>query len=318
MSFQIGELVFLQPLWLLLSAVLLIAAVFIKVSQQRSAWQKVISAPVYHYLRGTEQDLRRYDLALIIAAIAAASLSQPVTRISSDDSWSHSTGWIAVADVSRSMTLTDVVPSRLSALRESLAVLSQQAGARPIALVLYAGDAFLVAPPALDHTVFNEHATLLNHGLIPTEGSNLARALSLTSSIVQESQLLQARVFVLTDTGGMTKSSLSAARFLAKAGHQLDVLVFGSTASTMSDPDNTTETAVDIEGAAKLAEAGGGKSIQTSRFGTMDYSPLHLSSGARASTHSTLKALMWRQQSHWLLLLAIPLLLWLYKRERLA
>ena len=197
---------------------------------------------------------------------------------------------------------------------------------------MFSGDAFLVAPPAFDRSVFIEHTALLEHGLIPIEGSNLARALSLATSVVEESQFRKARVFVLGDSGGISKSSIAAARFLADAGHRVDMLAFGS--STISETENRDEikpasssaswsqqqgtgnqTFVDWKQVRELSNAGNGISVRANSFGVVDYDQLDLDKHSTASTHAELKSLVWQEQSHWLLLVGIPLLLLLFRQE---
>lgn len=331
-TWQLGDWVILQPIWLLPALLLLIASFVWRRRRSSSDWRDVLSPAMFDYLGAGSQSKPRWNLPLLIAAIAAASLSQFALRQSDDETWRHSTGWVVVADVSRSMTLNDTVPSRLAAMRESLAVLSREAAARPIALVLFAGDAFLVAPPAFDRSVFDEHAALLEHGVIPVEGSNLTRALSLAASIIEDSQFLQARVFVLGDSGGVGNSSLAAARFLGDAGHRIDMLVFGSSsdavlASTTESaangigdswsqlPAGADEISVQWESVLALAKAGRGRAVRANSFGVIDYGPLTLNRQSSASTHDGLKTLVWREQSHWLLLAGIPLMLLLFRQE---
>jgi Ca-activated chloride channel family protein len=313
MSLQLGQIVFLQPLWLVLAAFLFSGALLFRIRRGSNDWSKVIAPPVLDFLGGRLRQYSRWNTALLAATLVAISLSQPVIRQSDDETWRHSTGWIVVADVSRSMTLADIVPSRISALRVALAEISETAGARPISLILYAGDAFLVAPPAFDKSVFNEHASLLEHGVLPTEGSNLARALSLATAVIEDSQFINARVLLLTDSGGITKSSLNAARFLADAGHQLDVLLFGAI-----DLAQANETTVDGDAANSLAESGNGRMVASDRFGVIDFSQLRLNDQADPSTHSELKSLVWRLQSQWLMFLILPLLLILFRDEMQA
>ena len=351
-AWQLGEWVVLRPLWLLPALLLLIGSVLWRQTSSHSHWRNVLSPALFRYLGAEQHRSTRWNLPLLLASLVTMSLSQPVLRQSDDDTWRHSIGWVAVADVSRSMTLNDTVPSRLAAMREAMAELSRQAAARPIALILFSGDAFLVAPPAFDRTVFNEHTALLEHGIIPVEGSNLTRALSLAGSVIEDSQFRQARVFVLGDSGGVGKSSIAAARFLGDAGHRVDMLVFGSSAPQpeSANPANASidtgesagasvgasvgassdesagatwsqargardETSVDWQQVQTLARAGQGQAVRANSFGVIDYAPLALDRQATASTHSELKSLVWREQSHWLLLLAIPLMLLLFHRE---
>lgn len=313
-TIQIGELVVLRPQWLLLAGTLMFAAIVFHRTATGNDWNKVLSAPVFRFLHGEQDSVQRWNLPLWCAAILCVALSQPVVRQAEDETWRHSIGWIAVVDVSRSMTLEDVVPYRLSAARQALAVLSRESSARPLAMIIYSGDAYLAAPPAFDKSVFNEHAALLAHGVIPAEGSNLARALSLASSVITDSQFVAARVFVLSDSGGISGGAMAAAAFLRSEGHRLDTLVFGNS-NNQAQSDQNLETGLHLQDALSLAEAGGGISIQTDHFGVLDYEMLQLHEQSSASTTSDLHALVWQDQSHWLLIVSIPLFLLLFVRE---
>ena len=310
-SLSLGPMVLLQPLWIIASVLLMLLAIRWNRRAETNDWQLVMSPAVYRFLSGHSSNQKGSNWLLWAASLIALCLTQPVVRQADDETWRHSIGWIAVMDVSRSMSLSDTVPSRLSAARQALAVLSEQSSARPIAMIIYAGDAFLVAPPAFDKSVFNEHAALMEYGIIESEGSNLTRALSLATSVVTDSGFVASRLFLLTDTGGINSSSIAAAAYLADNGHKLDVLVFGSEESI----EQTSPTSINSTLANDLAAAGDGVALFANGFGVIDYSPLSLTDESSASTHADLKALVWQDQSHWLLLLSLPLLLLQFRRE---
>lgn len=321
MTLSLASLTLMQPLWLIAAVVLVLLAVFWRFPKLNDHWHRVISDNVLTYLGGREHQMMRWDLALLMAAIVCVALAQPSFRQSSDDTWRHSIGWIVVADVSRSMTLNDTVPSRLSAAREALLTLSAAAGARPIAMILFSGDAYLVAPPAFDRSHFNEHAALLEHGVVPNEGSNLARALSLASSVIEESGFLQARVFVVGDSGGINPSSKAAVQHLTSGGHRTDVIAFGDTTLNAA-PDSTAgsqapnNVAVDLAASRSFASAGGGIVVQGNKFGVVNYNALKLHRDTDARTVSSLQSLVWKNQSHWILLLLLPLMLyWFWQHQ---
>lgn len=312
-NLSLGPVLLLQPVWLIAACVLALLAWRGSAYVANNNWRRVISPSVFEFLSRQSEQINNANWTLWVAVVVALCLTQPVIRTADDDTWRHSIGWIALVDVSRSMTLDDTVPSRLSAARQALSELSERSGARPIAMVIYSGDAFLVAPPAFDKSVFDEHAALLEHGVLETEGSNLARALSLATSIVTDSGFVAARVFVLTDTGGINANSISAAAYLADIGHTTDVLVFGTSKdSTLA----TSPTSVSSTLAQELATAGAGDLVFANSFGAIDYDRLSLSEQSNASTHANLKALVWKDQSHWLMLIALPLLLLQFRRER--
>lgn len=234
----------------------------------------------------------------------ALALTSPAKRKADENSFQHATGWIAVADVSRSMTLTDVAPSRITAMRDALAELTRKAGARPVALVIYSGDAFLVVPPIFDKTLLHEHIALLDHGIISHEGSNLTRALSLSTSVIDDSAFIRARIFVLSDGGGIGNSARAAARHLATAGHQVDMLLFGT-------QTEDAKTATDEKLAGTFTKAGAGRLLIANRLGEINLDQLKLTSDIEATQNADVLALYWQNQSHWILLVLLPVaLLW--------
>jgi len=303
-----SDLAFLRPLWLLVCLALIVVTILWRTSLSSTHWRKVIAKPVLNFLKSGSGRAKRIDLALMSAAIVALALSEPSVREYSSDTWRHSVGWIAVADVSRSMTLDDVAPNRMAAQRTALQALSDAAGTRSIALILFSGDAFLVVPPAFDRTIFNEHIARLEHGVIPVQGSNVARALSLASSVVSDSGILQARIFLLGDSGGTNRQSLAAARYLSESGHRLDLLLFGK-----NDP--LAEQPLDMPGAQKLAEEGGGMAVQSNSLGVIPLEQLQLSNGGDTESAGALQSLIWTSQSHWLLLLLLPIVLLMFRQR---
>lgn len=300
----------LYPLWLVPACALLLAWLLIK-RHQDDDWKRVITRSVLAYLKGgrTAKGTRR--LELLIAAILCAALTGPSVQAENPDTYRHSQGWIILADVSRSMTLNDVAPSRLSAMRNTALALSERAKANSTTLIVYAGDAFIVSPPSFDDRNIQQNITLLEHGIVPVEGSNLARALSLALSVIEGSQLVNARLFVLSDTGGFNNRSDAAVSRLAQLGHRTDVILFGTESSDTAAP-------FDLLTAKSLANSGEGNILRADSIGQLNLDTLDLQSNIsdkRFLTQAGLTSIRWQNQSHWLLILLIPLLLWLFHRE---
>ncbi len=300
----------LHPWWLL-PAVLLFLAYLVIRSDNNSGWRRVIRPPVLKYLqRGqTVSSLRQH--ALLLAAIACTALSGPSLQVNDSKTYQHTQGWIVLADVSRSMTLTDTVPSRLSAMRGAAITLAERAMANSTTLIVYSGDAFVIAPPSFDSTHFKDNVNLLDYGTVPMDGSNLTRAFSLAWSVIDGSSMVNARLFVLTDTGGFNTRSDAAVARLASLGHRTDFILFGS--------DNTGNAApFDVDAANSMAASGGGLMLQADSIGNVNFSRLGLNSidtDNKLLTQTGITTLRWSNQSHWILLLAIPLMLFAFRRE---
>ena len=303
-----ATLTFLQPWWLL-PAALLLAAFLVTSEHTRNGWQRIINANVLKFLHGDIANSNR-DFGLLIAALACIALSSPSIPASGANTYQHSQGWIILADVSRSMTLTDIKPSRVSALRDTAIELATRASANSTTLILYAGDAFVVAPPSFDLANFTENANQIDYGVIPLDGSNLTRALSLAWSVIESSQLVNARLFILSDTGGFNTRSDAALSRLAANGHRADIILFGSEDSTNAAP-------FDLKAASQLAKSADGTIISADTLGQVDLSRLTLTmahTGNGVLTQTGITTLRWSNQSHWILLLVIPLLLLLFYR----
>lgn len=299
-------------------ALLLFAAIVLLILWRRqalfNAWQRILSSDVFDYLGGSASQ-RHASIPLLMAAGVALALSSPALKQTDGSAYQQSQAWILVVDVSRSMTLNDTVPSRLAAARTALATLAEAAGARAVALMVYAGDAFLVSPPAFDRQLIDEQIALLEHGIVPMEGTNLARALSLASSVMAESDLVQSRVFVLSDSGGSGRAAEAAAQHLASEGHRVDILLYGLADGTTA---STAQSAgvIDLSSAAAIARAGQGQLVEADALGQLDWDLLDLDRYNDPADLPELSGLHWHNQSHWLLLLLIPLWLWWWKEQR--
>ena len=300
----------LHPWWLLPAFIAMVAFAFIK-NHPDDDWRHVIRIPVLRFLQQGYFAKGKRHLELLVAAIVCVALSAPSLQVDNAETYRHSQGWILLVDVSRSMTLDDVVPSRLSAMRNTALELSARARANSTTLIVYAGDAFIVSPPSFDDASIQQSITLLNHGIVPLEGSNLTRALSLALSVIEGSQLVNSRLFVLTDTGGVNNRSDAVVSRLASLGHRTDVILFGNESVDNAAP-------FDLQATKSLASSGRGKLMRSDNLGQVNLGELDLQSNLSDNqllTSTGLSSIRWQNQSHWLLLLAIPLLLRLFYRQ---
>ncbi len=301
-------MIFQHPYWLLVSAFLFACAFIYRSAGLRSAWHKLMSKAVLNLLINHLPSKAFVNKLLLAAAIVAAALSSPSTRNPESDAFQHTDGWFLLADLSRSMTMTDVLPSRLAAMRNALTELTTASGAKATALIIYTADAFMVVPPSFDKQQLAQTAALLEYGVIEKDGSNLTRAISLAVSSIAESGMTQARVFVLNDTGGISNNAIAAAKFLSTQGHRLDLITFGN-----SEANNDANQQLDMELAQQLASTGGGKLVHADSLGAVDLSELSLNNDKVAVQNAAQRAIHWQNQSHWLLLLLLPLLPGIYR-----
>jgi len=300
----------LHPLWLL-PALLFLLAFFIVSKNNSRGWQQVINSRVLRFLKGDKNQLNRWHPGFLFAAIACVALSGPSIQADNGQTYRHTQGWLVLADVSKSMTLEDVTPSRLSAMRDTALKLVARAQANSTTLIVYAGDAFIVAPPSFDTANFMSNVNLLEYGMVPIDGSNVTRAFALALSVIEGTNLVNSRIFVLSDTGGFNTNANSAVSRLAQLGHRTDLILFGSDAS-----DNAS-VSFDLDVAQTMAKSGGGELVIADAIGKVNLAKLDLRSRGldnKLLTQSGITTLQWSSLSHWILLLCIPPLLLLFRR----
>ncbi len=104
---------------------------------------------------------------------------------------------IWLLDLSRSMTATDLKPDRATRVRWQLQQLLSRAKGERIALILYAGDAYLAMPPTRDHQALSLLLPDLRPDIMPLQGSNPARAVELAMKQLAPGE--QARLLLVTD-----------------------------------------------------------------------------------------------------------------------
>lgn len=305
-----GEpIIWLSPWWLIPAALLLVLACTRWFRVPVDSWHQLIAARVLALLRPVGSQ-RQWPLAMIAAAVTCVALAGPSVQASSESSLRHAQGWILMIDVSRSMGLSDIAPNRLSAAREAARQLIDLSGSRPVAMILYAGDAYLAGPVSFDKQHIKAFLNTLDPGVVPLAGSNLRRALSLAGSVIKQSGLLQARIFVLSDATGDLDKALPAAASIARAGHQVDVLTFAGTA-------NSPAGNADLNAAVQLARAGAGQAVVSDALGQVAWPVLQTDSSSWKGRFiaTPLQTLTTRNLSHWLLLLLIPLMLLMFLRR---
>lgn len=300
----------LMPL-LLIPALLCLIAFFVWRNRAGDDWAKVMSAPVLAWLRPAA-DASRFNFVWAALAIVFAALATPAIRAEDQNSYALDEGVLVVADVSKSMSLQDVSPSRIVAARSAILDISKRAGARPAALIAYAGDAYLLQPFASDRRQFDAFAAALDVGLIPVEGSNLDRALSLALSVIDQSGIGHARVVLVTDGGGFDVNTPALARRFASRGHELDI-------AFVAAPQTTAPVSADLGLIADTAAAGAGRLAGVNQSGVLDVERLALDAPylVRGETvQLSLRSTDWKNQSHYLLLLAVPFMLLVFRQVR--
>lgn len=166
-----------------------------------------------------------FSLAWIFLSGAAAS---PRWGTELTASRQEGSSVIFVMDVSRSMTASDILPSRLSFASRYASLLVEKMENVPCGVVLVKGDGVLALPLTLDHHIVLDLFSVLSPSMLTSPGSDIGKGVKKALASFPSNRAAS-RVIVLLTDGDETKSSLmEAARLVHSEGASLAVVGIGT------------------------------------------------------------------------------------------
>ena len=136
---------------------------------------------------------------------------------------------VVAMDVSNSMMATDVAPTRLDKAKQVVLSLCNRLKNDKIALVVFAGDAFLQMPMSADNVSVSMFLDDISTGMIPTQGTSIAEALNVSLGSFSTQKDVKRAVVVITDGEDHEGGVDDAIAALKKKGAQVFVMGVGST-----------------------------------------------------------------------------------------
>ncbi len=315
---------FLRPEWLW--GLLPLFGLFLLVARKGTTgqiWESVCDAHLLpHLLVGTEGTTRRLPLVLLgsgwIVAVCAlagpvwSQLPQPVFRAES--------ALVMVLDLSRSMDVQDVAPSRLTRAKHKILDMLKARKEGQSALVVYAGESFVVSPLTNDANTIVTLVQSLETELMPVQGSRTDLALQKAHELLQHVGQESGYVLLLTDGEG-DPATLKVVDKLRSLGVRVSVLGVGTvdgapipeTGGFLKDQDGAVVIPkLDIPSLQALAQAGGGyyATVTADDQDIRRVFPSDVPARARFSTTSEQRTTdLWREEGPWLVLLLLVLAL---------
>lgn len=315
----IAPLHFLRPWWLLgLLALPLIALWWQARAQRRSVWQDAVDAHLLpHLLDGADASPRRAWadwLALLAIAVALIALAGPSVRKAELPLWQTKAPLVIALDLSTAALTRDLPPSRLAQARAKIATLLRERSGGQVALVVYADDAYTVAPLTEDAANIALFLDALSPEVMPVDGARADRA------IVWSQRLLRGAGFghgdILLLTGTADAAAIGAATSARAAGYRVSVLGLGTAQGGVFDTQTGLGNArLDAASLRGLAAGGGGRYRQLAA-GDADLRGLgvldpRIDDGEAARSDPSAS---WRDDGYWLLPLVMLLALPLFRR----
>lgn len=305
-----ANLHFLRPhaFWGLLALPLLL---WLRYRQQQHAnpWRGKVDA---HLLPHLLVPGRRYVVGSLVALaamvlLAVLALAGPSWKQGEQSLWQQRAPLVVALDMSSTITAADLPPSRLLQARNKVARLLKQRAGGQVALVVFADDAFTVAPMTEDSANVALFLDALAPDVMPVDGQRVDRAIAWSSQLLERAGFQRGDILLLTDHAD--DAAIAAARQAERQGYRVSVLGLGtSVGATYRRSDGALARAsLEISSLRRLAARGGGDyhtlaadDGDLQALGVLD--PPQLADAQRGQSHTRL----WLDQGYWLLL---PLML---------
>ena len=315
---------FLRPAWLLfLLALPLLWRMLKSAGSDAQAWRGAVDAHLLEHLlvRNADAVPARGPvwLALVALVIASLALAGPAWERLPQPLYKNQATRVIALELSGTMLAQDVKPSRYERARYKIADILKRSGDAQVALIAYAGDAFVVAPLTDDANTVASLVDSLDPSVMPAAGNDTGKAIDLGVKLIHQAGARDGEIVLLAD--GTSSDADAAAARAHSAGVRVSVLGIGSAQGAPIAlgeggflKDKTGNIVLPkLEGAAlaALAQAGGGRDAEyRSDAGDLDAVLGTLAASGEAAKDSSgaeVQSARFLDRGPWLLLALLPL-----------
>lgn len=225
----LNEFHFIRPHWLwAIIPCLLLAVVIFRNKLKQGNWSAVCDAELLPYLiqaKTTKPSRFAITTGTLAALVAIFALAGPTWERLPTPIFRNESALVIILDLSLSMDAQDIKPSRLIRARFKIADILKQRKDGQTALIVYAGDAFVVTPLTDDSATIESQLAALTTDIMPEEGSNTPLALKKAFSLLQQAGLQQGQVLLVTDN---VDTDLAVHAVNKLGGYNLSILGVGT------------------------------------------------------------------------------------------
>ncbi|QDP01780.1 vWA domain-containing protein [Thalassotalea sp. PS06] len=193
---------FLRPLWLLaFFALLYVIWQLKKLKVANSAWQRVVPKHLNKVLLSTNGEAKPLALLpiVVLGSLLIVAMAGPTWKKLPQPVYQTDKASVIVMDMSFSMLATDTKPNRLTRARFKALDLLEKLSDGDVALIAYAGDAFVISPLTEDINNIRLLLPSLTPQIMPELGSNPYPALILANDMLANAGYNKGDIYWLTD-----------------------------------------------------------------------------------------------------------------------
>lgn len=190
-------------------------------------------------------------LALAGGVVAAMNLRKPGDA---DGIARKGIDVVIALDVSKSMLATDLQPNRLERAKQLIIKLMNAMPDDRIALILFAGKAYLQMPLTTDHNAAQMFVSSASPDAVPQQGTVISDALRMSANVFNSAERRFKAVVLISDGEDHDPETIKAAGDLAEQGMMINTVGVGSPDGSYIFDPATGENKKDVTGASIISK----------------------------------------------------------------
>ncbi len=310
---------FLRPQWLwALLALPLPAAAWWALQRRANVWRSAVDPHLLPHLVEAGVRGRQWPglvAALLAWSLAVCALAGPSWRSGGQPLVEGGQPLVIALDLSSEMLAPDLPPSRLAQAREMLRGWLARHSAGEVGLLVFADDAFTVAPLTSDAANVALFLDALSPEVMPVDGHRPDRAIDLAAALLRQAGRTGGAIVLMTGRGGPA-AERAAARALAE-GYRVSTIGVGTAAGAAfrDRSGGIGQARLDAGALQAIAGAGGGGYAALPRDpAAIDsvLAPATFASAARGGAGAEGRAAL--DEGYWLLLPLMLLAVFAFRR----
>ncbi len=324
---------FIRPYWFI--ALLPIALLLWRIAKRRLTnphWERVCDPALLPYiLVGKTERKHHQDLYLLsmIAFLSVIALAGPTWQKVPQPLFQQQSALVIALDLSYSMYADDIKPNRFERARFKITDILNLRKEGQTALLVYAGDSFIVTPLTHDTETIKSQLTALSPEIMPTPGNNTAFAIEQAVDLLKQAGARQGHILLITDEIPETYKQYFQNAY--QQGYAISILGMGTDTGAPAKlghggflkdrMGNIVIPKLDQQQLRTLANIGGGLYVfnQINDEDIIKLNALfmrHVEN--KQETPSTFQTDQWQELGAWLILLIAPIAAFGFRRGYLS
>jgi Ca-activated chloride channel homolog len=239
----------LSWLWLLLIAALLLFIAYQfwkKTIKKRIGDEKLVDILISSFSQ--RSSYLKFGLVVIALAAGIIAALNPGRHGGAESNTRKGIDIAIALDVSKSMLATDLAPNRLERARQFVLKLMDEMQDDRIALILFAGKAYMQMPLTTDHGAAKLFVSAANPDAVPQQGTVISEALEMSVKAFANTDNRFKSIILISDGEAHDEEAVKTANDLSGQGVMINTVGVGSAEGSMIVDPATGENKKDEAG----------------------------------------------------------------------